>query len=259
MSNLSRDLALALSPTAFFEAATGAPPDAWQRQVLASRSRRLLLACCRQAGKSTVCSVLALREAMYRPGSLTLILAPALRQSQELFRKVVDCYLALGAPIPTTSTTTTQIVFENRSRIVALPGESDATIRSYSSVGLLLVDEASRVDDSLLYAVRPMLAVSRGRLVGLSTPFGRRGWFFNAWTGDEAWQRIRVTWRDVPRLDAQFIEEERRAMPRLFFASEYEVEFVDSADALFASADIDAAFSPSVRPLLERLKDAAEG
>lgn len=255
MSNLSHDLALALSPTAFFEAATGATPDAWQRQVLASRSRRLLLACCRQAGKSTVCSALALREAMYRPGSLTLILAPALRQSQELFRKVVDAYLALGAPIPTTSATTTQIVFENRSRIVALPGESDATIRSYSSVGLLLVDEAARVDDSLLYAVRPMLAVSRGRLVGLSTPFGRRGWFFNAWTGDEAWQRIRVTWRDVPRLDPSFIEEERRAMPRMWFDSEYEVEFVDSADALFASADVDAAFTASVRPLLERLND----
>ena len=255
MSNLSRDLALAISPTAFFEAATGASPDAWQRQVLASRSRRLLLACCRQAGKSTVCSVLSLREAMYRPGSLTLMLAPSLRQSQELFRKTVDAYLALGAPVPTTSTTSTQIVFENRSRIVALPGENDATIRGFSSVSLLVIDEAARVDDSLLFAVRPMLAVSRGRLVGLSTPFGRRGWFFNSWTGDEDWHRIRVTWRDVPRLDPSFIEEERRGMPRLFFSSEYEVEFVDSADALFASADIDAAFTPSVRPLLERLND----
>jgi hypothetical protein len=42
---------------------------------------------------------------------------------------------------------------------------------------MLVIDEASRVDDTLYLAVRPLLAVSGGRLVALSTPFGKRGWF----------------------------------------------------------------------------------
>ena len=61
----------------------------------------------------------------------------------------------------------------NGSRLVALPGREE-TIRSYSGVRLLILDEASRVPDDLYRAVRPMLAVSHGRLVALSTPFGQR-------------------------------------------------------------------------------------
>jgi hypothetical protein len=68
------------------------------------------------------------------------------------------------------------------SRIVSLPG-TEGTIRGYSAVSLLIGDEAARVSDALYYAVRPMLAVSQGRLLALSTPFGKRGWFCEEWTG----------------------------------------------------------------------------
>jgi hypothetical protein len=47
------------------------------------------------------------------------------------------------------------------------------------SPGLVIVDEAARVPDDLYRAVRPMLAVSQGRLIALSTPFGQRGWFYD--------------------------------------------------------------------------------
>ena len=66
--------------------------------------------------------------------------------------------------------------------MVALPG-NEMTTRGYSDVGLLVVDEASRVSDELYYSIRPMLAVSGGRLIALSTPWGARGWFHAAWTG----------------------------------------------------------------------------
>ena len=74
---------------------------------------------------------------------------------------------------------------ENGSRILALPG-TEKTVRGYAQASLVVIDEAARVEDELIAAVRPMLAVSEGggRLIALTTPAGKRGWFFDAWTGD---------------------------------------------------------------------------
>jgi hypothetical protein len=48
-----------------------------------------------------------------------------------------------------------------------------------ANVALMICDEAARIEDPLYYSVQPMLAVSQSRLIALSTPFGRRGWFFH--------------------------------------------------------------------------------
>src|ERR1019366_5345786 len=92
-------------------------------------------------------------------------------------------------------------------------------------VTLLVLDEAARIPDQLYRSVRPMLAVSRGRLVALSTPFGRRGWFYEEWSGTGPWDRVQITWRDCPRITADFIEEERRALGPAWVAQEYETTF----------------------------------
>ena len=65
----------------------GLAPDPWQIQVLEGDHHRLLLNCCRQAGKSTVVAVLALAEALFYPGALVLLLSRSLRQSTEFFRR----------------------------------------------------------------------------------------------------------------------------------------------------------------------------
>src|SRR5216683_1901882 len=97
--NLHRALALALDPSLILRAA-GLVPDPWQRELLLSRDRQLLLNCSRQSGKSTVVSALALHTALFVPGALVLLLSPSLRQSAEIFRKVLDADNALGRPIP---------------------------------------------------------------------------------------------------------------------------------------------------------------
>ena len=73
-------------------------------------------------------------------------------------------------------------VFANRSRIVSLPS-SEATIRGFSGASLIIEDEASRVPDDLYRAIRPMLATSNGRIILMSTPFGKRGHFSDVWHG----------------------------------------------------------------------------
>jgi hypothetical protein len=244
---LADDLKLALDRLAFAKE-LGISPDEWQRALLRSTSDRVLLNCSRQSGKSTMTAVIALHRALYHPGSLILCLAPALRQSQELFGKVLGFYRDLGRPVSPQAERKLSLELDNGSRIITLPG-SERTIRGFSGVGLLLIDEASRVDDALYHAVRPMLAVSGGSLMMLTTPYGKRGIFFEEWTGRHGWDRYEVPARECPRISEEFLEEERRALPSWVYRQEYETSFEETEDAVFTTEMIDGAISPDVTPL----------
>jgi hypothetical protein len=220
--------------------AMGMEPDPWQQRLLRSNEKRALLNCCRQSGKSTTVAVLAVHEALYNDNSLVLLLSPGLRQSGELFKKCVATYRAIGRPVAADAETRLSLELSNGSRIVSLPGKGE-TVRGYSSVRLLIVDEASRVSDSLYTAIRPMLAVSRGRLVALSTPFGRRGWWHDAWfSPTEQWERYEITADDCPRITAEFLAEERTALGEQAFMQEYYNRFVETSGSVFRWADIEA-------------------
>ncbi len=237
---LADDLAMALDPVVFARAA-GVEPDPWQANVLRSRHRRMLLNCSRQSGKSTTTALIGLHQAIYEPGSLVLLLSPSQRQSSELFRKVSESYTALGESVPATSETTLRLELENGSRILSLPA-SETTVRGYSAVSLLVVDEAARVPAELIAAIRPMLAVSNGRLITLSTPWGSRGWWYEAWKSDEDWLRVKIPATSCPRIPASFLEEERRELGSFWFDQEFLCEFLDAESAAFRSQDIEAAF-----------------
>jgi hypothetical protein len=229
----------------------GLDPDPWQDRVLRSEASRLLLCCTRQAGKSTVTAALALLTAFLEAPALILLLSPTLRQSGELFRdKVLRMYEAAGRPVPPARRPTQlELELANGSRVVSLP-ESEAGVRGFSSVRLLVIDEASRVSDDLYKAVRPMLSVSRGRLVALSSPFGKRGWYFEAWeSGGPKWKRFRITADDCPRHSPQFLREEREALGERWFRQEYYCSFEDAVDAVFLDADIRAAMREHYQPL----------
>jgi hypothetical protein len=192
--------------------------------------------------------VVALHRALTVPRSLVLILAPAERQAKELFSKVAEAYRALGHAVPAESYRKMGAELANGSRIEALPG-TEKTIRGFSGVDLLLVDEASRVADELYYAVRPMLAVSGGRLMMLSTPYGKRGVFHDEWTGGGAWDRYEVPAQECPRISLEFLAEERAALPAWVYRQEYECSFEDTEDQVFSSELVRAAVTPEVEPL----------
>lgn len=248
VSRLAVDLARALDPAALAEG-VGMVPDAWQAEVLRTDAPRVLLNCCRQSGKSSTCAVKAVHAAVYEPGSLVLLLSPSQRQSGELFKKTVAVYRSLGRPVPSESENALSLTLENGSRVVSLPG-TEGTIRAYSAVRLLLVDEAARVPDDVIAAVRPMLAVSGGQLIALSTPYGMRGWWHDAWeNGGPSWQRVRIPASECPRISAAFLAEERAALGPWFFEQEYECQFRAAGGQLFTEEMIRAMFSADVVPL----------
>lgn len=237
-----------LSPVELAQAC-GIEPDPWQRDLLESPAQQTILLCCRQAGKSTVSALLALHQALYTPDSLVLLLSPSQRQSQELFRKVRDSYNALEAKPAVSLESALRLEFANNSRVVVLPAR-EGTVRGFSGVSLLVVDEASRVPDELYQACRPMLAVSGGRLILLSTPFGSRGFFWREWVeGGSDWKRVKITAEQCPRIPKEWLEQERNRIGDWWFSQEYLCHFVDSLDQVFASSDIMRAITDEVKPL----------
>ncbi len=247
MEALRDDLRFALDRVAFAEE-LGIVPDGWQEDFLRSSADRVLLNCSRQSGKSTMSAMIALHRALYHPGSLVLCLAPALRQSQELFGKVAGFYRDLGRPVAPQGERKLSLELENGSRIITLPG-SEKTIRGFSGATLLLVDEASRVDDGLYYAIRPMLAVSGGRLMMLSTPAGRRGVFHEEWTNGEGWERYEIPAEEVPRIPPGFLAEERAALPAFIYEQEYCCRFIETEDQLFGYDLVASSITDEVAPL----------
>jgi hypothetical protein len=246
-SQVTQDLRMALDRVAFARS-LGLEPDEWQQELLSSGSDRLLLNCCRQSGKSTMTAVITLHRALYHPGSLILCLAPALRQSQELFGKVLGFYRDLGKPVAPQGERKLSLELGNGSRIVTLPG-TEKTIRGFSGATLLVVDEASRVDDELYFAVRPMLAVSGGGLMMLTTPYGKRGVFYEEWTGGRGWERYEVPASQCPRISEGFLEEERASLPPWVYRQEYECSFEETEDQVFTTDMIDRAVTSEVKPL----------
>lgn len=222
--------------------AAGLLPDEWQRSFLEAQHHRTLLCAARQSGKTQIVTAYALHQAITRPNSFVLILSPTLRQSGEAFReKLLPLWMAAGQPLKVSNPTALELRLSNGSRILSLP-ESEGGIRCFSGVTLLLIDEASRVADDLYKAVRPMLATRGGSLIALSTPFGQRGWFYEAWEEGEGWHKVKITADACPRLSPEFLADERLNLGTQWYQQEYECVFGSMAGALW-DADY---FGPSI-------------
>lgn len=246
MSSAASDFARAADPAYVFREgvrdANGCKvdPQPWQERIMRSESRRHLILCNRQAGKSTTVGAKVSHGMIYAPG-MYLIIAPTLRQSRLLFHKAVSTYAMLQDVPRIVRDNDTELVLANGSRLVALPGDNDANIRGFSAPRAVIIDEAARVTDSVYAALRPMLAASaNGQLIALTTPYGRRGWFYEAYEFQKGWERTKITAHDCPHISAEFLEEERSSQSEWQFRTDYLCEFTDTDEAFFSSDLVDA-------------------
>jgi hypothetical protein len=238
-----------LDPVEFARTRLGFTPDEKQALVLRSGAKRGILNCSRQWGKSTVAAAMAVHRAFMQSESLVLVSSPTERQSAEFLRKAAGMVRRLKIRVRGDGDNAISLMFPNGSRIVGLPG-TEATVRGFSKPSLILIDEASRVDDELYKTLRPMLAVGDGDLWLMSTPRGRQGFFYDCWEhGGEEWMRVTVPATECTRIPATFLEEERAAMGPVWFEQEYLCAFIDNGSEMFGRDLVESAMDDSVEPL----------
>lgn len=208
-----------------FATRCGFAADPWQAELLRTPHSRALLCCSRQSGKTHVVAALALHHALFAPRARVIITAPSLRQSATLLDRARDLRDAVGRGLPEIDRgNSTRLRLSNGSEILALPG-GERYLRSKTAT-LLIIDEAAQAREDLYRTVRPTLASTGGRLIMLSTPFGRRGFYHQAWADQsQDWHRVRVPWQQCPRITPEFIAQERRECGESWVRQEYECSF----------------------------------
>jgi len=167
---------------------------------------------------------------------LALVFSPTERQSREYCRYVRRYARALGHPVGIARQNLNEVEWANGSRLLSLPDNHEGVVGFTPT--RIVIDEASRVSDVLYLSLRPMLATG-GEIELLSTPFGKRGFFFEIFNTPARLAafgcRHRVTWRDVRRITPEFIAEERLELGERWFRQEWETSFEDAVDAVFAA------------------------
>jgi len=202
--------------------------DNWQKEVLETKGN-IVLRSARQAGKSTVVSMKAGDFAAKNKNKTVLVIAAVERQAYLLFEKILDymyrnhkALIKKGKDRPTKS----KLQLKNGSTIYCLPtGLTGYGIRGYT-VHLLIADEAAFINDEVFEALTPSLSVSKGKIILLSTPHGKKGYFYSCFQNDD-FTKFHIRASDCPRHTPEFLEQEKKRMTKLAYHQEYEAEFLD--------------------------------
>ncbi len=208
--------------------------DDWQKKVLKTDGN-LCLRSGRQVGKSFIISIKAAEYAIKHPKKNIMMISAVERQAQLLFEKTLNYlldnypkYIKKGKDKPTKH----KILLNNGSVINCLPtGLTGYGIRGYT-VDLLIADEAAFIPEEVWTAVTPMLAITRGNIILLSTPHGREGYFYRCF-GDPNFKTFHVSSEECPRKNDEFLAREKERMTRLQYAQEYLGEFIDELRQFF--------------------------
>jgi hypothetical protein len=135
--------------------------------------------------------------------------------------------------------TLTRILLTNGSRIYSLPaGRTGYFIRGFT-IDLLIADEAAYIPEEVWKAVIPMIAVSRqtrkmGYIILLSTPFGKGGYFYDAFH-DPEFRQFHISSEKCPRIPRDFLAKEKQRLTKAEYMQEYQGEFTDEWNQFFSS------------------------
>ena len=249
----------------------------WQDYVLESRHKRKLINGARQSGKSTIVSSVPCHTAKYYPKSLSIILAPTEKQANEDILKVKE-FMSWDPTYPELKRDSQdELTLDNGSRILVIPA-TEKSARGYSRPRVLMLDEASRIPDVVYKSgVRPMLTDNADcELFIISTPNGKQGFFYDAYTASERWERYEIrspwqvdkddswhlheymdewqyqkamkdknilAWFSPRHFNREEQEENLESMGKQQYQQEYCCEFVEQEDMIFSYEDIERAFS----------------
>lgn len=254
MSTIERSLLAGIDPVRTFETVYRTPPIAWQPEYL-REGGNVFTVKGRQVGASTGAASLAIHQAKYFSGSLSVIISPSQKQSQEIAIRA-KAGIRNIEKLPLEQESASVIRFNNGSRILSLPGTA-TSVRGYSAQ-LLIVDEAAFVEEETWVAARALVATG-GRVLVQSTPLGAAGWFFDLWKvqGSE-WRYFKVPSWEMPTVSKEFLEQERLRLGEYLYLREYGAEFGVAGVGLFDPERLRQMDASESLPFFEELRRRAE-
>jgi len=238
-------------------------PDDIQSKILRSNARQIVCNCHRQWGKSSIIAAKALHRGLYYPNSLILVASPTENQSKEMFLKIINASIYIEG-LEKLEDSKSRMTLTNGSRIVTLPG-TEKSVRGFSKPDLIIIDEASRALEELYIAIRPMMLMSLGQLVLISTPHGKQGFFHDVWSHhgetdpnggemlelEDGWERYRVIATENDRVTEKWLEHEKTQMSERAFQQEYLCQFVETEDQVIPYDLIESMFTDDVKPMFD--------
>lgn len=237
-------------PVEWIEETQPFAPDPWQAKLLRDPGDNIALCCARQIGKTLATAWKVAHHLTYTRNAVVVLTARTERQSKLIMRQVKKALRNAGVNLVRSSIF--EVEMANGSECYALPGSED-TVRGVAGVSCLIVDEAAFTSDGLWDAVSPMIGVSGGQSILLSSADAKLGFFHKIMTGtDPAWSRYRVTAYECPRYSHEWLEWKRKNTSERVFKREFLAEFVDVAGVWIpdymrqrAAVEMDDPFAPT--------------
>lgn len=224
-------------PQSFCEELLKFRPTSYQRRLLESTSKRMVVRWARQSGKTTALATLSIIRAATTPGTTVLIISPGLRQSMILGDRIRNLLEHMPGEHRglVRQRLKTIFRFRNRSIIIILPN-SEHQLRGFTA-DLIVADEAAffHNDDAIFNSILPpMLATTDGTLIVSSTPWGRNTVYYQL-NQDPGYEKHVVTWKEAYDEGVyhpgflEHIERQRESNPQAY-RMEYMAEFAEEAD-----------------------------
>src|SRR5215472_8603524 len=187
-------------PVEFCTKYLGFKPTTYQEKLLRDPAQFIVARWSRQSGKTHCIAVLLLWSCLRNRWFNVLVIAPSIRQSKIIIRKITS-FLPKLPKYVALKPQKTGLEFYNGSRIQALPNAPE-TIRGEPGVNLVYADEFGYIrDDKELYeAAIFTLVTTNGRFLATSTPGSRESMFYAMCTDDENYgdvSRHHVTYLDA--------------------------------------------------------------
>jgi len=211
--------------------------DLWQEAVLKAKGS-LVLRSGRQVGKSFIIGIKAAAYALENPNKLVMVISKTDKQAHLLFSKILyNINLKNRGDIKKGKDRPTKHVInlKNGSVIHSLPvGDTGFGIMGYT-IDLLIADEAAFIPEEVWNSIIPALAITRGEIWLLSTPFLKQGYYYNCFQ-NKNFTSFHTTSEECPRKDQEFLDEQKATLTKSQYAQMYLGQFVDDLHRYFSDA-----------------------
>ena len=208
----------------------------WQQQVFNDKSRFKVVAAGRRCGKSRLCAITLIIEALRCPqGSAVLYVSPTMGQSRQI---IWDLLLDLGRDVIQAShVNNLDITMINGAKIYVRGADRPDTLRGVSLTYAVLDEVADIKPEAWEQVIRASLSDKRGSALFLGTPKGRNFFYDLFKLGEEGadpdWKSWHFTTADNPLIDQKEIESAKKTLSSFAFKQEYMASFTNAGSDIF--------------------------